>query len=159
MTKCLNCEKITKNPKFCNRSCAASYNNVLFPKRKKTSKIGICSICKEQVPYRRKYCNTCRKLHDPNYKDWSKVSLQEIQNSRKYQVNSRIRMIARKVFWNHHDQKTYKCPNCSYSKHIDVCHIKPINRFKGQTKISEINNISNLIGLCKNCHWEFDHGC
>ena len=27
MNKCLNCNKETKNPKFCSKSCSASYNN------------------------------------------------------------------------------------------------------------------------------------
>jgi len=50
-----------------------------------------------------------------------------------------------------------KCFLCEYDKHFDVCHIKDVSEFDNSSLISEINDISNLIGLCKNHHWEFDH--
>lgn len=31
---CEHCGKLTKNPRFCDRSCAASFNNAKAPKRK-----------------------------------------------------------------------------------------------------------------------------
>jgi hypothetical protein len=51
-----------------------------------------------------------------------------------------------------------KCFNCGYSKHVEICHIKPVHKFTEGSLVSEINSLSNLIGLCPNCHWEFDHG-
>lgn len=45
---------------------------------------------------------------------------------------------------------------CEYSKHIDICHIKDISSFPDETLIKEINNLNNLLALCKNHHWEFD---
>jgi 5-methylcytosine-specific restriction endonuclease McrA len=158
MNKCLNCNTNTKNPKFCNKSCAASYNNKKSPKRKKTSKVGICIICGKQSDDRRKYCQSCKSEHDPNYTDWSKLTLLDLQNKRKYQINSRIRELARRKFWKEKDIDTYSCPNCGYKLHIEVCHIVPINSFSEDTKVTEINSSDNLIGLCKNCHWEFDNG-
>lgn len=53
---------------------------------------------------------------------------------------------------------TLKCSNCGYDKHVEVCHIKSISSFNNESKISEINDISNLILLCPNCHWELDNG-
>jgi hypothetical protein len=26
------------------------------------------------------------------------------------------------------------------------------------TELAEINSPGNLVGLCRNCHWELDHG-
>lgn len=49
------------------------------------------------------------------------------------------------------------CILCGYSKHIDVCHIKDISSFTNESLISEINDLNNLVALCKNHHWEFDH--
>jgi hypothetical protein len=49
------------------------------------------------------------------------------------------------------------CERCGYTKHIECCHIKPISSFSIDTMISEINKPENLIILCPNCHWEFDH--
>jgi predicted restriction endonuclease len=51
-----------------------------------------------------------------------------------------------------------QCAVCSYSLHVDTCHRKAINSFPDNALIQEINNAKNLIGLCKNHHWEFDHG-
>ena len=52
----------------------------------------------------------------------------------------------------------YCCMNCGYDKHVEVCHITPISAFSEDTMISEINSEENLMALCPNCHWEFDHG-
>lgn len=56
--KCVNCNQITENPKFCSRSCGVSYNNRLKPKRIQQKKI--CRFCKNEYPARfknRKYCS------------------------------------------------------------------------------------------------------
>jgi predicted restriction endonuclease len=51
-----------------------------------------------------------------------------------------------------------KCAICGYDLHIDICHIKPIKDFPDDAYIADINNTTNLIALCKNHHWELDHG-
>lgn len=62
--KCLNCEKETTNPKFCGRSCAASYNNRKHPKRSKTAwEWTTCENCGVEYEYNTsnrtgKYCST-----------------------------------------------------------------------------------------------------
>ena len=50
------------------------------------------------------------------------------------------------------------CQRCSYSKHIEYAHIKPLSSFNLETPIGEINAENNILLLCPNCHWEFDHG-
>lgn len=55
------------------------------------------------------------------------------------------------------ENPTPRCFNCGYSKHVEVCHIKGIMEFSLESTVGEINNISNLVCLCPNCHWEFDH--
>lgn len=47
---------------------------------------------------------------------------------------------------------------CSYDLHVDVCHIKDVADFPDSALVSEINDPSNLAYLCKNHHWELDHG-
>lgn len=49
------------------------------------------------------------------------------------------------------------CQHCGYSKHVEVCHIKPIHAFPEDTLISIVNAPNNILILCRNCHWEFDH--
>jgi predicted restriction endonuclease len=50
------------------------------------------------------------------------------------------------------------CSICRYDKYTEVCHIKAVSSFSDNATILEINNISNLISLCPNHHWEYDHG-
>ena len=146
---CFKCQKPTTNPKFCSKSCANSFAN---KKPKRTKKKFFCH-CGKETQNRRKFCKECH----PNYRDWNQVSLFDVISKRKYQSHSRIRDNARKTFFKHMAGKQLKCFNCGYSKHIEVCHIKPIYSFDLNTKIAEINSITNLVGLCPNCHWEFDN--
>ena len=56
LKNCLNCGNpiIKKENKFCNSSCAASYNNKKSPKREK--KIRICLNCGKEInKYQNKY--------------------------------------------------------------------------------------------------------
>lgn len=50
------------------------------------------------------------------------------------------------------------CINCGYNKHYEVCHIVAIKDFPDAATMSEVHALDNLIALCPNCHWEFDHG-
>ena len=50
------------------------------------------------------------------------------------------------------------CIACGYSKHVEVCHIRAVADFSGTALLEEINQDTNLVGLCPNHHWEFDHG-
>ena len=74
---CLNCNENTINPKFCSKSCAASYNNkrrkhTIETKRKISTTLGgkgisreekFCSVCGKQGIEGDKYCEKCyRKL-------------------------------------------------------------------------------------------------
>lgn len=149
MVKCLNCEQETSNPKFCSRSCSTSINNRLSPKKK--SKEYNCKTCAKPVAYRRQYCQAC----NPNTQDWSVITVEQLQKKRKYQTSSRIRSLARAAY---HKYAPYRCLICDYDKHIEVAHIKSIDSFSKTTVISVINDPSNLMGLCRNCHWEFDNG-
>ena len=51
-----------------------------------------------------------------------------------------------------------RCYNCGYDKHVEIAHIQSVNSFSGDITLDIINHPSNLIHLCPNCHWEFDHG-
>jgi 5-methylcytosine-specific restriction endonuclease McrA len=50
-----------------------------------------------------------------------------------------------------------KCAVCDYDIHVQIAHIKPVSKFKSSAFISDINAQSNLIALCPNHHWEYDH--
>lgn len=146
---CLSCGKETNNPKFCSKSCATTFNNRLYPRRNKATKY--CKHCGIPVTGRKTVCEGCNR----NNSDWSQRTLGELQSIRRYQISSRIRALARYAYMKSSRPKI--CQNCGYDKHIEVCHIKAIDSFSMDTKISEINSMDNLVALCPNCHWEFDH--
>jgi predicted nucleic acid-binding Zn ribbon protein len=146
---CLNCQKPTNNPKFCSRSCSATFTNHTTPKRRKIQKY--CKICGTPIKNRRRVCTKCNK----NIVDWSTITLESMNNKRQYQINSRIRELARNQYFKEH--KNYSCKICGYDKHIEIHHIKPITSFPKTTPISIINDNSNLIALCPNHHWELDN--
>lgn len=139
------CNKETNNPKFCSRSCSAVVSNKTTVKRKKTIQ---CKNCNKLIYAGYIYCKECYKPIDYSLKD---VIYDKHHKSSAFAlVRARARATARMID-NH-------CKICKYSKHIEVCHIKPISSFPIDTKLSIVNHISNLVKLCPNCHWEYDHG-
>lgn len=60
MTSCFNplCGILTENQKFCSRTCAATYNNQIYPKRRLK---GTCRSCGRVCSSTRKFCSAeCR---------------------------------------------------------------------------------------------------
>lgn len=148
LMKCANCQKETINPKFCSRSCAASHNNTLNPRRVKTKK---CK-CGTLILGDRLRCSSCYQASIYHPDD----TISSMRHKAKYQKSAVIRDMARRIY--RKSSKPKSCANCGYSKHYEVCHIKAINSFSDDALLSEVNNPSNLIALCPNCHWELDNG-
>lgn len=152
MNNCLNCEGKTTNPKFCSRSCAATYNNRIKPKRAKTHN---CIDCGKPITAERKRCREHFLLWVKS-KEVKDMSLKEAiyenhhRSSAFALVRSRARAIAKKLGLN-------TCVKCGYDKHVEIAHIKPISSFSEEVLISVINSKENLMSLCPNCHWEYDH--
>lgn len=71
-------------------------------------------------------------------------------------ARSSMQKDARRMYFEH--TQNPKCAICGYDKHIEVAHIKSVSDFDDNTKISIINSVDNLIGLCPNHHWEYDNG-
>lgn len=174
---------VARSKKFCTQSCAAQFNNKKFPKRTKVESAGVCQRCGKEGIWkrcpsgafsRRKYCDNCynnvlvenaRKNITASLKkngnDWA-----EIANMTKEEVFSRSStwQIARTAIRKHglsiyrYSGKPYVCMVCGYDYHVEICHVKDVKDFGGQSLISEINDTSNLIALCPNHHKEFDDG-
>ena len=152
---CENCGKSTNNPKFCSRSCSASYNNRKSSKRVSTK---TCRICNDKpMSTRSVFC-------EKHYEEW-KISKRSITID-DYQKNCsakgkhpswknvKIRSLART--WLSH-LKEMPCAKCGYNLHVELAHIKAISEFSGDTQLSVVNSEKNVIQLCPNCHWEFDN--
>ena len=142
---CKACGHKTNNPKFCGRSCSAKFNNNKFPKRKP---LGICLDCGGPCKKRGKRCLSCSSKNRSFFDKSTMGDLRKHKN-----MHQRLRYHSRKVG----SVLENVCLNCGYSKHTDVCHIKDIKDFTDDCLVSEVNDINNLVRLCKNCHWEFDN--
>ncbi len=169
---CLNCNERTKNPKFCNKSCAAIYNNKAFPKRPKKQRC--CKRCNIEIFHRGRYCDDCRypyshlrlptkirsykdtRTYRANSVDWSKVTIADVRALNLKRPYTRITGHARRVYFA--SGRPEQCIACDYDKHFNICHIKPIHTFDDDTPISAVNDLDNLIALCPNHHWELDNG-
>jgi len=149
MNYCKNCNKETKNPKFCSKSCSAKFTNKTHPKRKPE---GSCEKCGVSITTSRKFCSKCTTKNKI-----SKQTISEVLyggNGHRSNRYSYIRWHAKKSVKN----REKKCEHCGYNKHVEICHIKPIKEFPINSLLEEVNSPDNLILLCPNCHWEFDHG-
>ena len=58
MNTCKACGKRTTNPRFCDRSCAATFNNRRKPKR---TPEGQCCGCGAVIPSRQGVCSACKE--------------------------------------------------------------------------------------------------
>lgn len=145
--QCKNCEKSfektvkeikrSKTGKhFCSRRCSTIFNNIDCPKRKPEGK---CYYCNCLLSKAKKYCDRCFN-NDLLKKDIFSHST----------IRNNARSKAKELGWK-------SCKYCGYDKHIQICHIKPVKDFPKDSLISEVNHIDNLLPLCPNCHWEFDH--
>lgn len=149
---CTNCQIETKNPKFCSSRCSTIHNNKNKPKRK--LKTILCKSCQKPIDRknatdRKTYCELCK----PSIND--SKSIQDVIQNKKHarSTYNTIRHRARKLTA---DQDKV-CAVCGYNKHVEVCHIKSISSFPVDTLVSVVNHPSNLVLLCPNHHWEFDH--
>ena len=70
-------------------------------------------------------------------------------------LNHEVRALNR--IWNKSLSKE-PCRKCGYRLHVELAHLKPITSFSDNTPLKVVNDPSNLVPFCPNCHWEFDRG-
>jgi len=153
--KCGSCDNETINPKFCCSSCAATVNNKFTPKRKPEHK---CKTCENPIPGRKRYCSAECKKNGLEQRGFIGpfTTIETVVASNLGSVHAKIRGHSRRLY--KASYPNMECLICGYNKHVEVCHIKSISEFDKTEKISVVNGIDNLVALCPNCHWEFDHG-
>ena len=144
-------------------------HNICQCGNKKQVRSNICRECYQKIKgicncgskLSRKSKNQCLNCYKQSRLDYMINNTDPIKNYR-YKTSDnpnhwvKIRSHANRIA-EYHNMKRGGCCICNFP-HVDVCHIKPIKDFHENTSISEVNNPSNLIILCKNCHWLFDHG-
>lgn len=142
---------------FCSRTCSAQLTNRIYKKRKPLSKK--CKTCRAFFAGGRSvFCPSCKDIWKEKAK---KTTLAEVRHSIAVRdkhpswFNSRVRVNNR--IWNR-DLTKLPCQVCGYATHVELCHIKGIHEFCSTTSLAEVNDPSNLLVLCRNHHWELDHG-
>lgn len=147
--------------KFCNKSCAAKYNNK-FSSLKPHKRYGKCEKCNCEIIfkkrknggyYKRKFCIECRLSNGIHNK-----TIDELFSSRKHYQSARSNIRRHAYYTYKNNGKEFKCSVCGYDLHVEICHIRPVSDFPKNIKIKVVNYINNLVALCPNHHWELDNG-
>ena len=149
---CHVCDKETKNPKYCSRSCAAKINNSLFPKNPKRPRHK-CPNCQSFTTSKAKLCRKCNSFID--LQNFGEKTIEDFSSTYARHKYQGIRHHAHRVAKYYNIKK--ECPFCDYKNHTQLCHIKDIGKFDKTTKIKVVNDLKNLIYLCPNHHWDLDH--
>ena len=141
----------TRRKVFCNRSCAATYQGLHRPPKY------TCLDCGVRVSRNSSRCMPCYRKHKSvASKSNGVITKGELFTKRKGYQSARngIRRHAKCVF---DSMNITACQVCGYTKHIDAAHKRSVSSFPDEATLLEINSPDNLIGLCPNCHWEYDH--
>jgi hypothetical protein len=158
---CLNCGGVftalkVENRKFCSQSCAATYNGLRRPKKKKEESI----VKSKRKPYKRiknNYCLFCGNLVYDKYcgaqcrKDYERKNIfEKIENNQPLNVGS-IETEGRWCKKYLIEKYGEKCMDCgwdkanTYSGHIPI----ELEHIDGDSSNNTANNIKLL---CPNCH-------
>lgn len=144
-----------RKKKYCSHSCAAKHNNLAQKGRSVPRANPTCKVCHKPFRGRAtgKICEACRKLGGVGSVSKG-VMFQKRTNWQS--ARSSIQKHAKAVY--RESGKPKVCLICGYSTYVEIAHIKAVSSFGDEIRILEINHSDNLIALCPNHHWEFDHG-
>lgn len=179
--KCLNCEVVTNNPKFCSRSCAAKHNNKYrlksiscrycktdIERKHADDKRKICSDCKTKKRPNGLYCKVCEKGLTGRQKKFCSKECKNATTNKKHQnyQSQQTRGAERK-------KRLVRmsgggCNICGYNKNyaaLTFHHLKSEEKEFGLDLRSLSNNSWKRILqeyvkcqlLCHNCHAEIHH--
>lgn len=159
--QCEHCSTSFQTPHLRQRFCSRTCSNIAVPRRMSTKVLGKCVFCSNTVShYTNHYCKECIAIgrHSFNKNGGRGISAEvtidglcRVKNgANKFDT---IRARARSSIGTKEC-----CERCGYSKHVEVAHIKAISSFPPNTLVSVVNDRSNLMLLCPNCHWEYDNG-
>jgi hypothetical protein len=121
-----------------------------------------CEYCQNSYSYKKcldRHIQTCKLKPDFNLikEEVKEVKNQVKEKSRKSKASyhSLVRKEARKKFM---ENNRLICAHCQDDNkdHIQICHIKPVRDFYENDPDNQVNNLSNLIALCANCHLDLD---
>lgn len=155
--RCLTCELETKNAKFCSRSCSARQTNKI-PKRK--LKVRICRKCHQSND--RNTHVICSKCVAERHEKKNRIGLLTLADVALRYARNGIAPSYRHSYVRGHchqiNDLPKRCQLCGYDTHVELCHVRGIATFPLTTTLNEVNDSTNIVVLCRNHHWELDHG-
>lgn len=128
--KCVNCGVLTKNPKFCSRSCAATFNNI--------------GVVRNGVS-RKKPCVSCGTITS-NPKYCSLSCQQKKQQDDRFLLMEQTNNYKKSYLLNHYGNQCQKCGITEWNNTPITIELEHID---GD---STNNTFENLTLLCPNCH-------
>lgn len=146
-----------KTAQFCSKVCS---NKGVIRRKKKIKKCYHLTCNNDVIYHSFKYCNECisigrHRMKKTNGKVLSELTILDYCGSKRGANRyDGVRGRARKSLG---DLSNAKCTYCGWKYHVEVCHKQPISSFSDDTLVSVVNDKSNLILLCPNCHWLFDN--
>lgn len=87
--------------------------------------------------------------------DWNTATVKDCGEKHDLQWHNRVRDHAKRIM--REELKGAVCLRCGYSNHVEICHLRPIKDFDPDDLLIKVNDRSNLVLLCPNCHWELDN--
>lgn len=99
--------------------------------------------------------NNCKNKDEAKDEEIRKLKQQNLEMARLLSTNIKqaIRTEARKIYKENFSMTCVHCNNDNRTN-IQVCHIVPVKDFK--PPYTGVNDLDNLIGLCANCHLDYD---
>lgn len=136
--------------KFCNKKCAGKHHGAIggsvSGRNKRVPRE--CRSCGTPLPWaanKVRVCSSCRGASRERLMASPKASMHRCS----------ISFNARQVLLKSDRPKS--CEKCGYTAHVEACHKRAVADFPDSAIMSEINGLDNLMWLCPNHHWEFDH--
>lgn len=150
------------------KTCGQQYTNSYTGHQS----LRFCPSCKSSKDATRGYPRPARHTHNEkreqglaakeNQNHYMSITLEQLENQLHLKgkhpswLHAQVRGFARS--WNKSMLKL-PCAICRYTLHVELCHLDPITGFSKTATLGEVNHSTNLIQLCRNHHWEFDHDC
>lgn len=154
---CKQCGKQTNNPSFCNKSCAASYNNRGV--RRHGRNTNNCPDCGGHKDLRAKVCRQCSWLRQLERSLDKPIGAITRKNSAPRAKYVQIRVLSRRWLSVNRDKECVFCEDqMNWPEEIlEGAHLVPLHTFSDKQLIREAV-VGNTEWMCPNHHKMYDAG-
>jgi hypothetical protein len=136
------------NHKYCSKSCEQSFN-----RRNRGCECPGCGNIKHRTSSPNTLCPDCKT------KELKKLTIKEYLDRVSARGGAQNKLAAMRGLGRSWNKQILlePCAHCGYNKHVQLAHKRPLTDFPDTALLEEVHSPDNVIALCPNCHWEFDH--